>query len=328
MRRRDHERRPGCARRPGAIVSADAVIRTDSLSKRFGRRLAVDDVSLEVPGGQAFGLLGPNGAGKTTLIRMLVGLTRPSTGAVELFGRRLEHHRAASLARVGAVVEEPRFHLHVSARENLRLSAAARDDRALSRIDAVLARCGLLDRAGDRVKTYSLGMRQRLGLARCLLGDPELLILDEPTNGLDPSGMAEFRSFVRDLVREGRTVFISSHLLDEIEKVCDVAAIVRDGRIVAHGPITELAGGGSKSRLRIETDRPDQALGALGGLVESHRWIGPRSLELIIDANDAGIAIVNRRLVNAGVDVVSLDEVRPTLEEYFLELTATTGAER
>ena len=239
-------------------------------------------MSLEVVGGQAFGLLGPNGAGKTTLIRMLVGLTRPSAGAVHLFGRQLDHDRAASLARVGAVVEEPRFHLHVSARQNLRLSAAARDDRALSRVDAALERCGLLDRADDRVKTYSLGMRQRLGLARCLLGDPELLILDEPTNGLDPAGMAEFRSFVRDLVHEGRTVFISSHLLDEIEKVCEVAAIVRDGRIVANGPITELAGAGGRSRLRIETDRPGDALAALGGLVESHRQIGPRSMELVI----------------------------------------------
>ena len=308
-------------------MSAESVICTEAVSKRFGRRLAVDEVSLEVRCGQAFGFLGPNGAGKTTLIRMLVGLTRPSAGTVHLFGRRLDRHRAASLGKVGAVVEEPRFHLHVSARENLRLSAAARDDRALSRIDAALARCGLLERAEDRVKTYSLGMRQRLGLARCLLGDPELLILDEPTNGLDPAGMAEFRSFVRDLVQEGRTVFISSHLLDEIEKICDVAAIVREGRIVASGPITELAGSGSRTRLTIETDRPDDALTALGDLVQSHRLVGPRLVELILDADQTTAAAVNRRLVNAGVDVVALDEFRPTLEEYFLELTAPTGAQ-
>ena len=267
------EHPPGC---PGdRDLDMSAVLSTEAVSKRFGRRLAVDGVSLEIGPGQAFGFLGPNGAGKTTLIRMLVGLTRPSAGTVCLFGRPLDDDRAAILARVGAIVEEPRFHLHISARQNLRLSAAARGRRADGRVDVCLERCGLLDRADDRVREYSLGMRQRLGLARCLLGDPELLILDEPTNGLDPAGMVEFRRFVRELVDEGRTVFISTHLLDEIEKICDFAAIVHDGRVVASGSILELTDSGGRSRLIVGTDRPADAIAAVTDLIESHRLISP-----------------------------------------------------
>src|SRR5438093_5656947 len=213
-------------------MSAPYVIETSGLTKRFGERAAVDDVDLRVPRGSAFGYLGPNGAGKTTLIRMLLGLTRATSGTMRLFGQPIPAERAASLARVGAIVEEPRFHRYLTGRENLAVIAAAREREAHARIAEALERVGLADRADERVSSYSLGMRQRLGIARALLADPELLILDEPTNGLDPAGIHEFRGMIRGLVAEGRTVLLSSHLLDEVEKICDAVAIVDHGRVV------------------------------------------------------------------------------------------------
>ncbi len=221
------------------------VIETEGLTKRFGDRAVVDDVDLRVPRGCAFGYLGPNGAGKTTLLRMLLGLTDATAGTMRLLGRPVPAERAAALARVGAIVEEPRFHRHLSGRENLAVIAAARRDGAHGRIDGALERVGLGERADDRVGKYSLGMRQRLGIARCLLADPELLILDEPTNGLDPAGINEFRTMIRGFVSEGRTVLLSSHLLAEVEKICDAAAIVDRGRVVLQGSIAEITAGSS-----------------------------------------------------------------------------------
>ena len=202
-------------------------VQTIGLGKRFGTRAALDSVDLEVPRGVAFGFLGANGAGKTTLIRLLLGLAEPTAGTMRLLGRDLPGDRTAALARVGAIIEEPRFHPHLTGRENLKVHAAARGGDAVERIDTSLARVGLAARGDDRVKTYSLGMRQRLGVARCLLADPELLILDEPMNGLDPAGILEMRYLIRELVAEGRTVLLSSHLLDEVEKTCDVVEQVR-----------------------------------------------------------------------------------------------------
>jgi ABC-2 type transport system ATP-binding protein len=207
------------------------------LTKRFGERVAIDQVDLVVPVRSAFGFLGPNGAGKTTLIRTLLGLTTASSGQMRILGRPVPEQRGQVLGRVGAIVEEPRFHEHLTGRQNLWQVAAVRGDAEVARIRDVLERVGLSDRAEDRVKTYSLGMRQRLGLARCLLCDPLLLILDEPTNGLDPSGIHEFRETVRTLVEEEeRTVFLSSHLLSEVERICDHVAVVDQGRVTAQGP--------------------------------------------------------------------------------------------
>ena len=211
------------------------VVETFGLTKRFGERTAVDGVDLHIPRGVAFGYLGPNGAGKTTLIRMLLGLTPATAGTMRILGRDVPAGRAEALARVGAIVEEPHFHGYLTGRENLEIIAAAREREAHQRIDAALERTGLADRADDKVKSYSLGMRQRLGVARSLLADPELLLLDEPTNGLDPAGILEFRGMVRTLVDEGRTVVLSSHLLGEVEKICDRVAIVDHGRVVAAG---------------------------------------------------------------------------------------------
>src|SRR3954470_5713784 len=231
--------------------SGAPAIETRGLGKTFGARAALESVDLVVPRGVAFGFLGANGAGKTTLIRLLLGLAQPTAGSMRVLGHELPGGRAAALARVGAIVEEPRFHPHLSGRENLHVHAAARGPEAHARIDGALKRVGLAARADDPVKSYSLGMRQRLGIARCLLCDPELLILDEPVNGLDPAGILEFRHLVRALVGEGRTVLLSSHLLDEVEKTCDFAAIVDQGRVMAQGSIADLTASGDERTIEI-----------------------------------------------------------------------------
>jgi len=242
----------------------ETVIETRALTKKFGDRVAVNGVDLTVPAGVAFGFLGPNGAGKTTMIRTLLGLTQPTSGDVALLGLPQPAKRAEALARVGAIVEEPKFHPHLTGRENLKIVAAVRDHAAEGRIAASLERVGLAHRADDRVKTYSLGMRQRLGIARCLLADPTLLILDEPMNGLDPAGILEMRRLIRAFVDEGRTVFLSSHLLDEVEKTCDQVAIVDLGVVVVQGAVGEIAAQGDPTLL-IEIDDPAAARKVLGG---------------------------------------------------------------
>ncbi len=299
----------------------DTVIETRALTKRFGERAAVDAVDLTVPAGVAFGFLGPNGAGKTTLIRTLVGLTRPTSGTVELLGLPQPAKRAEALARVGAIVEEPRFHPHLTGRENLSIVAAARDRAADARIAESLERVGLAHRGNDRVKTYSLGMRQRLGIARCLIADPALLILDEPMNGLDPAGILEMRHLIRAFVSEGRTVFLSSHLLDEVEKTCDQIAIVDRGRIVVQGGVQEIAASGDPTLL-LEVDDEAAARRVLDGLsieTEGH------ALRIKLQPGRTP-AEINRALVEAGVAVSRLEPARASLEEKFLEITSRLEA--
>ena len=316
-------------------------LETTGLTKRFGERAAIDNVDLRVPGGSAFGFLGPNGAGKTTMIRMLLGLTHASAGSMSLLGRPVPAERAGALERVGAIVEEPRFHPHLSGRENLRIIAAARGPAAYARIAPALTRVGLADRADDKVKKYSLGMRQRLGVARCLLADPLLLILDEPTNGLDPGGIQEFRELIRAMVeQEGRTVFLSSHLLDEVEKICDHAAIVDRGKILMQGAISELAEGGAQHELIVGVDDPERAMAVLEGCEQAR---GSRrsdeGLRVVLadgltsedgaapaGAATAGVAAaaaeINAALVRSGLAVSRLEPVRQSLERRFLEVTS------
>lgn len=231
-----------CARADHRRMSDDYIIETHALGKSFGDRQAVSELDLRVPRGIAFGFLGHNGAGKTTAIRMLLGLTQPDRGSIQIRGMRVPDERSRALSRVGAIVEEPHFHGHLSGRENLEINAAVRGGDAPRRIDDALDRVGLRGRSRDRVRTYSQGMRQRLGIARGLLADPELLILDEPTNGLDPGGILQFRRMVAELVAEGRTVFLSSHLLDEVQKTCTEVAMIDRGRLIAQGPIGEVMG--------------------------------------------------------------------------------------
>jgi ABC-2 type transport system ATP-binding protein len=303
----------------------DTIIETHSLTKRFGERVAVDQVSLSVPRGCAFGFLGHNGAGKTTTIRMLLGLTNADGGTMTLRGLSVPERRGEALARVGAIVEEPHFHSHLTGRENMRLVAAVRGPEAFARIDGALARAGLSERADERVSRYSQGMRQRLGVARCLLADPELLILDEPTNGLDPAGILEFRHMIRSFVAEGRTVFLSSHLLDEVEKACDAAAIIDGGRIVRTGPIAELTRS-QHSDLIIGCDDPQAALALLSG---APSVLGARLASGVLQlrlrhAGDG--AELNRRLVVAGIGVSRLEPAHETLEQRFLEITSRLEA--
>src|ERR1035438_183863 len=239
-------------------VESHWAVETHGLTKRFGDNVAVNGVELLIPRGCAFGYLGPNGAGKTTLIRVLLGLTHADAGSMSLLGYPVPKHRDAALARVGAIVDEPRFHGHLTGRQNLRILAAAREPAARERIGPSLERVGILHRADDRVSKYSMGMRQRLGVAACLLGDPQLLILDEPMNGLDPAGMHEMRDMILSLVAEGRTVVLSSHLLDEVERTCDAVAIVDRGRVIRQGSIAELLAGSSLV-IQVDCDDLDRA---------------------------------------------------------------------
>jgi ABC-2 type transport system ATP-binding protein len=303
-------------------------VQTHGLTKRFGSNVAVDDVDLRVPRGFAFGYLGPNGAGKTTLIRTLLGLTRADSGTMSLLGVPVPAERREALARAGAIVDEPRFHAHLTGRQNLRLLAAARGGGAKERIAPSLARVGLADRADDKVRAYSMGMRQRLGVAACLLGDPELLVLDEPMNGLDPAGMHEMREMITSLAAEGRTVVLSSHLLDEVERTCDAVAIVDHGRVIRQGPIGELTRDAGASVVQVDCAEPARAArlieeaGIATGTALTSTGL---TVTLPAGASRDAVAGVNERLVLAGLAVYGLREVQASLEDWFLSVTSRLG---
>jgi ABC-2 type transport system ATP-binding protein len=302
-------------------------VETHGLTKRFGENIAVNDVELLVPRGSAFGYLGPNGAGKTTLIRVLLGLTHADAGTMSLLGYDVPRHRDRALARVGAIVDEPRFHGHLTGRQNLRILAAAREPAAKGRIDPALERVGILHRADDKVSKYSMGMRQRLGVAACLLGDPQLLILDEPMNGLDPGGMLDMRDMIVSLVAEGRTVVLSSHLLDEVERTCDAVAIVDHGKVIRQGPISQLLAG-SSFEVQVECSEPDRAGGLLGGTAFGARIrVGPDGLAISLPEGTErdAIAEVNRLLVEGGISVYRLQHIQASLESWFLQVTSRLG---
>ncbi|HXQ19990.1 MAG TPA: ABC transporter ATP-binding protein, partial [Acidimicrobiales bacterium] len=305
-------------------------VETHGLTKRFDTTVAVDDVELLVPRGSAFGYLGPNGAGKTTLIRTLLGLTKADGGTMSLLGTPVPSKRREALARVGAIVDEPRFHPHLTGRENLRLLAEARGGGAKERIGPSLARVGLTERAGDKVASYSMGMRQRLGVAACLLADPELLILDEPMNGLDPAGMHEMREMIESLVEEGRTVMLSSHLLDEVERTCDAVAIVDHGHVIRQGTIEELVHGAGALVVRVECADPSAAQ----QVVERSGLVAGTSLTeagvtvtFRAGSSRTEIAELTRRLVEGGVAIYGLQQVQTSLEDWFLTVTSRLGGE-
>jgi ABC-2 type transport system ATP-binding protein len=302
-------------------------VETHGLTKRFGENVAVNGVELLVPRGCAFGYLGPNGAGKTTLIRVLLGLTHADSGTMSLLGYPVPRRRAAALARVGAIVDEPRFHGHLTGRQNLKLLAAAREPEARDRIESALARVGIIHRADDRVSKYSMGMRQRLGVAACLIGDPQLLILDEPMNGLDPAGMHEMRDMILSLVAEGRTVVLSSHLLDEVERTCDAVAIVDRGQIIRQGPISELLAGASLA-LQVECSEPERARALIDATtMGAHIEVGPAGLGISLPVGTARdvFAEINRILVEGGISVYQIQEIQASLESWFLQVTSRLG---
>ena len=306
-------------------------VETHGLTKRFGENVAVDGVELLVPRGCAFGYLGPNGAGKTTLIRVLLGLTHADAGTMSLLGHAVPRHRDKALARVGAIVDEPRFHGHLTGRQNLQILAAAREPAAKTRITPALERVGILHRADDKVSKYSMGMRQRLGVAACLLGDPQLLILDEPMNGLDPGGMLDMRDMIKSLVAEGRTVVLSSHLLDEVERTCDAVAIVDRGKVIRQGPIAQLLAG-SSFELQVECSEPEKAHGLLDAtkLGAVHIAVEPDGLGVTLPEGTTRdvVAEVNRVLVEGGISVYRLQHIQASLESWFLEVTSRLGEEQ
>lgn len=313
------------------MTDADLAIETRGLTKRFGKHLAVGGIDLAVPHGAVFGFLGPNGSGKTTTIRMLLGLAAPTSGDGAVLGHDIRTGIAAALPRVGALVEGPGFYPYLSGSANLhRLDSADRfapvATRA-ARVDEALARVGLTAAAGKKVKAYSLGMKQRLGIANALLAPRDLLVLDEPTNGLDPQGTREVRGLIRSLAAEGTTVFVSSHLLAEIEQICTHAAVMTGGRIVAQGTIDELRRVG-RPRIRLAT--PDGSLArpvleGLGLVVDPGDVAVDQRTELFAsfgeDTTEPEPDAVVAALVGAGVRVRGFALERTSLEDRFVELT-------
>jgi ABC-type multidrug transport system ATPase subunit len=294
---------------------ADHVIETYELTKIYGATTtAVDHLNLSVRRGEVYGFLGPNGAGKTTTLRMLLGLIHPTSGRARLLGRAPGD--PDGLAGVGAMVEEPAFYPYLSGRDNLRVVAryaGLSDDR----IESVLEAVDLTDRAGRRFSAYSQGMRQRLGVAAALLKDPDVLILDEPTNGLDPAGVAVMRTLVRSLGSGDRTVLLSSHMLGEVQQVCDRVGVISDGTLIAEGTVDELRGRGSVS-VRAEPLAPARE--------RAERLLGPANVAVVdgtlrLEADPRDTARINRELVLAGIAVSEVREVERSLEDVFLQMT-------
>ena len=300
-------------------MNGDSLVETRDLTKRYGPRiLAVDRISLTVRRGEVYGFLGPNGAGKTTTLRMLLGLVRPTSGTVSVLGH--PPGDPEGLARVGALVESPAFYPYLSGKDNLRVIAHYAD-APKKRIEAALDLVDLSDRARDKFATYSLGMKQRLGVAATLLKDPELLILDEPTNGLDPAGMADMRTLIRRLGSGERTVLLSSHLLGEVEQICDRVGIIARGRLITESTVETLRGGAAllvtAKPLGRARERAEQLLGAENvGVLDA-------TLRLDVDPTTAGR--INRELVKADVEVTEMRRIERTLEEVFLEMTNQKG---
>jgi ABC-type multidrug transport system ATPase subunit len=294
---------------------APLVIETHELGKQYREGIvAVDRLSMQVRRGEVYGFLGPNGAGKTTTLRMLLGLIRPTSGKALVLGA--PPGSPEGLARIGALIETPTLYPYLSGRDNLRVLAryaGVPEDQ----IEAVLDEVGLTTRGGDRFRTYSLGMKQRLGIAAALLKDPELLILDEPTNGMDPAGMAEMRSFIRNLGRGRRTVLLSSHLMSEVEQVCDRVGVISKGRLVGEGTVDELRG---RETLWVRAEPLEQAVNLLGSL-GSVEQVARSDGGLRVTADPAAAPAINRALVEAGIAVGELRPERASLEKVFLELT-------
>jgi ABC-2 type transport system ATP-binding protein len=294
-----------------------------SLVKRYGDLVAVDGVDLTVARGDVFGYLGPNGAGKTTSLRMLLGLIRPTAGSVHLFGRNIDVG-AKALDGVAGFVEGPTFYPYLSARKNLRLLADYDGGESRSHIDEVLELVDLQDRARDKVGGYSHGMRQRLGIAASLLRRPRLLLLDEPTTGLDPAGMRDMRDLVRRLAGEGITVLLSSHLLTEVEELCNRVAIIRKGRIVYEGSLADLMGtalGGYRLRTN-DLERARAVCAAHCGIAD----VRVNGADVHFGADEDAVAALSLSLAQAGVGITALVPETATLEELFLHLTEDNGS--
>ncbi len=308
---------------PGADASqarpGEVVLSIRNLSKQYGKRLAVDNLSLDVRRGEIFGFLGPNGAGKTTTIRMMLGLIAPTGGSVDILGKDITFYRAEILPRVGALVETPALYLYLSGRDNLRAIGSALGGVSRARIDDVLELVSLQNRQKDRVRTYSLGMKQRLGVAMALLQDPDVLVLDEPANGLDPAGIVEMRDLMHRLSAEGKTVFISSHLLPEVQQICTRVAIINLGKLVTESTVEELTSG--RGEFVVTLERAQDALAVL----QAQDWGRGARLDeqgaLITPAPANRGRELNLFLVKAGFAPDTISQATQDLEEVFLRLT-------
>ncbi|SRR6266516_127510 len=301
---------------------SELVLQADRLTKTYGRRLVVDSLSLTVARGEIFGFLGQNGAGKSTVIRMALGLVRPTRGRVRLFGHDMLQQPLKALGRVGALVESPAFYENFSGWDNLRILAAMSGGASRKRIEEALALVDLMDRARDPVRTYSHGMRQRLGIAQALLPGPEFIILDEPTDGLDPQGIREVRLLLSRLRDERRlTILLSSHLLSEVERICDVVAIIDGGCLLYQGAIGSLIA--KEQSVKITVDPLEEAYQLLSrDPLLSVTRNGSQSLYIKMPCES--IPDVNAMLVEHGIRVMELSPQRATLEEVFMNLTANS----
>ncbi len=302
-------------------VRGEHAIQISNLTKRFGAFTAVDNLSFNVPHGSVFGFLGPNGAGKTTTIGMLLGLVPPDGGDVTIFGYDIHHALPEVLARTGAIVEQPAFYPYLSGRQNLEIVASLRDIENREVVDELLETVGLTERADANFGGYSMGMRQRLGLASVLIAEPQLLILDEPTSGLDPAGQREIRDLLKNLSKAGRTVLLSSHQLGEVQEICSHVAIIDRGRMVVSGALGEILGSGH--RLEIGVNDPPEAARFLGQVSDLEiQEVNVEDDHLIVVSESALAAGINRALVEAGFEVHLLRPHDDMLEARFLALTS------
>ena len=313
------------ARQRRAYLMTQPVLQTEQLTKRYRRRTVVDRLSLTVERGDIFGFLGQNGAGKSTTIRMALGLVRPTSGRVSVLGHDMSRQPLKALRRTGAIIEAPAFYENFSGRQNLRMLAAMSGGAERQQIDRALEIVGLRERAQDPVRVYSHGMRQRLGIAQALLPNPEFIILDEPTDGLDPQGLCEVRELVRRLRDElGLTVMLSSHLLHEVEQICNRVAIIEEGRLLYQGPVADLFAKGSWIKLRV-----DRVAEAYELLAKNPRLFlnrnGDQSLQVKMAEDE--IPLVNALLVQHGFSVMELSPQRESLEQVFLRLTQEARAQ-
>ncbi|MFF7577339.1 ATP-binding cassette domain-containing protein [Streptomyces sp. NPDC008061] len=294
----------------------DIAIRTSGLTKRYGPQTGVFDLDMTVRRGEVYGFLGPNGAGKSTTMRMLVGLIRPTSGTATVLGHRAGAR--SSLRAVGALIEAPALYPHLSGRDNLRVLVGYASVPT-ARIEQVLEEVGMTAKADVAFRAYSLGMKQRIAVAAALLKDPALLILDEPTNGLDPEGMASMRDLITGLRRDNRTVLLSSHQLAEVEHLCDRVGVIRHGRLIAEGTVAELRRGGSEGGLTVTVDSPERAAELVRQLpAVRSATAGDGKLRVVVDPREA--AAVNRLLVANGLEVSELHQQVLSLEDVFLDL--------
>lgn len=308
-------------------ASTTLALSTTNLRKSYGRQVALAGLDLEVPSGVVYGFLGPNGAGKTTTMRLLTGLIRPDSGSISVLGQSFDESKHTILYDVGALIESPSLYPHLSARDNLIVFGATGRRVGRARVEELLDLVGLRDRAGDRVSHYSMGMRQRLGIAVALLNDPKLLLLDEPANGLDPAGIVAMRDMLTALAVQGKTVFISSHLLAEVQVMADVVGIIANGKLVREGPLKELLAMQGVVNVRVRPDLVDGAVKTLSAMAKTERLTETDRDEGWLSVHVAGERAeeVNRTLAGAGIYASGL-ESGSDLEMLFLQLTGGQGA--